>query len=492
MNKYFDLHIHPSFKPYLSGFETGEKENAWEIFRHPIGIVGSQGSLEQMRRGNVQIAVNPLYALEKVLTSAFLTRHVAPMLTILDGEVINDAATRSYFDSIQAELSFFKRWMEHDPENGQAFQILNNIKDVDPEKINIILAIEGGHNLEKTNYRLRESLQRIKEGPDRFLYLTLTHMIQFPLCTHAYGMKMLKNADVLKPSGFGLTDLGKEIIDEAYRESDNAFRILIDVKHMSLTTRRQFYQYRREKGYADIPILATHMGTTGISHAPDVLRKYMEEEEAKTARGYVQITYERPKGIGHSSSDRDDHTYFNPWSINLYDEEIAEIIDSGGLIGMNLDQRIQGADKVKGEFFSKEEFDAIMEDRIHLKEDPDFIEEVTVQEEQERGLFRINQRKHLRHLCNNILNVVRHGGEAAWKQLCIGSDFDGLINPINTCENAQEFDRLEKRMADTLGEMIEEAKREDPSAEFFESDLEEHVRDIMYNNGVSFLEKNFN
>ena len=492
MKRYFDLHIHPSFKPYLSGYDLEDKANAWKVFRHPVGIIGSQGSLEQMREGGVHIGVNPLYGLEKVLTSAFLTRHVAPIVTLLNAEVINESATTSYFDSIMAELAFFERWTDYKSEEGQTFRIINSIDEAEEGKVNIILAIEGGHNLEKTNYRLRETLNLLKEGPHRYLYLTMTHMIQFPLCTHAYGMKMLKKADALKPRGFGITDLGREIIDEAYRQSDTARRIHVDVKHMSLISRRQFYEYRREKGYQDIPILATHMGTTGISYDPDTLKEYIVERDVKAARGYVQVTYEQPRGIGCTSSDRDDHTYFNPWSINLYNEEISEIIDSGGLIGLNLDQRIQGAAKIKGEFFSIEEFDAVLENRIHPRRDDDFVEEeAEVEEEMERGLFRTNQRKHLRHLCNNILNIVRHGGERSWQQICIGSDFDGLIDPINTCVNATEFERLEERMADTLREMIAESRREDPSAEYFEGDLDQHVRDIMYTNGVRFLQKNF-
>ena len=490
---YFDLHIHPSFKPYLSHFEADKKKHLWTEFPNLIGIVESQGSLQQMKRGNVRIGVNPLYSLEKVFSTSFLTLYLAPKLTMLDEEMVNSAATHSYFDRLMDELAFLKKFADANTATGETFKILNNIDDLEEDKINIILAIEGGHGLEKTNCRLVESLRKLKEGPHRFLYMTLIHMIQFPLSVHAYGMKLMKKNDVLKPKGFGLSDLGKEVIDEAYRESDQAPRILIDIKHLSLLSRRQFYAYRREKGYDNIPILATHMGTTGISYTADNLKKYIVGQSAKSCRGYIQVEYESPAGIGCSSKRKKDHTYFNPWSINLYDEEIREIIDSGGLIGLNLDQRIQGADKVKGEYFSAQEFEALMENRISPREG-EFDEEPPFPEEEElaeRGLFDLNYRKHLRHLCNNLLNIVRNGGEKAWKQLCIGSDFDGLINPVNNCTDCTQYPKLEDDLVDMLGQMIEEAKTEDRDAEFFEDNLELHVRDIMYNNGLEFLKKHY-
>jgi len=35
----------------------------------------------------------------------------------------------------------------------------------------------------------------------------------------------------------------------------------------------ELYHYRKEKGYGQIPIMATHMGTTGISYHPDEIKR---------------------------------------------------------------------------------------------------------------------------------------------------------------------------------------------------------------------------
>ena len=102
--------------------------------------------------------------------------------------------------------------------------------------------------------------------------------------------------------------------------------------------------------------MSCRVGRVGL----EFLRDYIINQSGVSARGYIQVEYDRPRGIGASSKRKKDLTYFNPWSINLYNEEIKEIIASGGLIGLNLDQRIQGADKVKGEYFSALEFEALM------------------------------------------------------------------------------------------------------------------------------------
>jgi microsomal dipeptidase-like Zn-dependent dipeptidase len=170
------------------------------------------------------------------------------------------------------------------------------------------------------------------------LYLTLVHMTQYPLTNHCYGMKLIKGNDEFKPSGFGLRTLGKQIIDLAYRNRSGEHQIYIDIKHMSLVARRQFYAYRKEKGYDKIPILATHMGLTGISWSNMAIAKLFNQRVIRKD-GFIEVSYDRPPGIG---SGRKGKTHFNPWSINLYDEEIIEIIESDGLIGISMDQRILG------------------------------------------------------------------------------------------------------------------------------------------------------
>ena len=65
-------------------------------------------------------------------------------------------------------------------------------------------------------------------------------------------------------------------------------------------------------------------------------KKLPIEKYKKTRRGFTKVSYKKPKG--HVEG-----TLFNPISINLYNEDIKEIIQSNGLMGLILDERILGA-----------------------------------------------------------------------------------------------------------------------------------------------------
>lgn len=477
MSRFFDFHLHPSFKPFLSHPDPERRVDCWEYLESPIGIIRSQSCLDQMEKGRIGLAVSVIYAMERPMTSSFLIEHLAPKLTVLHGEMLDHPCYSNYLGYVHDEIAHLKK---SQGVNGRTFNIINSIGEAEEGKMNLILALEGGHVLEQFNTNVLDNLRALKQGPHRFLYLTFVHMTQYPLATHAYGMKLIKNNDQFKPNGFGITDIGKEVIDMAYDESQGR-RILIDIKHMSLVARHKFYQYRKQKGYDKIPIVATHMGFTGISKDPKEIVKYFSKP-AKRRGNFIEVNYDRPPGIGKGLFNK---TYFNPWSINLFDEDIAEILDSGGLIGLSLDQRIMGSQEVQGEFFSAREFNYILsgyKDEGH--EEPVATGEFSDEEERAREL---NERKHLRHLCNNILHAVKAGGERAWKQLCMGSDFDGLIDPLNNCTSAEEYPKLERGLVEELPQMMKEDKKHN----YDESNIEGKVRDIMYNNAVDFLKKNF-
>ena len=477
MNRFFDFHLHPSFKPFLSSPDPGRRVDCWEYLESPIGIIRSQSCLDQMEKGRIGVAVSVIYAMERPMTSSFLIEHLAPKLTVLHGEMLDHPCYSNYMGYVHQEIEHLKKSQGF---NGRTFNIINSIDEAEEGKMNLILALEGGHVLEQFNTNVLDNLRALKTGPNRFLYLTFVHMTQYPLASHAYGMKLIKGNDQFKPNSFGISDIGKQVIDLAYDENQGR-RILIDIKHMSLVARHKFYQYRKEKGYGDIPIVATHMGFTGISKDPKVIVKHFNKP-AKRRGNFIEVNFERPKGIGKGLFNK---TFFNPWSINLYDEDITEILDSGGLIGLSLDQRIMGSQDVQGEFFSAKEFNYILsgyKDEGH----EETVAEDEFSTEEEKG-SELNERKHLRHLCNNILHAVKVGGERTWKQLCMGSDFDGLIDPLNNCTSAEEYPKLEKGLIEELPQMMKEDRRYD----YDESNIEGKVRDIMYNNAIDFLKKHF-
>lgn len=489
MNKYFDLHVHPSFKAFISK----KKKDCWHIFDNIlVNIVDSKGSLEQLHRGNVTLAVSTIYTFEGPLTYNFVIKYLAPLLTFLDQKRLPQATLSKNFATTLEELEWLRASLNIKKDEGKECKIITSFDEVEEGKINLILAIEGSHGLAKGGMDLHKSISLVKEMGLRPLYVTLIHMTQLPgVCTHAYSMKMIKGNNEFKPSGFGLGEEGKRIIDAAYRTADGEKSIFIDIKHMSRISRRDFYAYRKEKGYDDIPILATHMGVTGISSRQEAFKNAVIERRIKTKNGFVEVMYEKPKGIKLGNI----RTRFNPWSLNLYDEEIPVIIRSGGLIGINMDQRILGADKVAAEFFSAPEFGILY---YGNKEGVEYLDPMSPGEDftEEPVAFgqkgRRKKRRHLLHLCNTILHIVKTAekeGLNAWEHLCLGSDFDGLINPVDVCVSAEQFKDLEPELVEWLPKMM---AADESYSEYDTTEIAGKVRDLMYNNGLRFLKKYYN
>ena len=146
----------------------------------------------------------------------------------------------------------------------------------------LAMAMEGGHNLNRNIIdHVKEDLDRPTAGPkDKMyadfaayantvltpaqslqrlfkamweeeldlMYVTLTHLSyiwEMPLATHAYGMKLLQHR-YFYPAGNGLTPEGREVIKAAYGMAADGKKtpVLIDVKHMSLKSRLDFYKFR--------------------------------------------------------------------------------------------------------------------------------------------------------------------------------------------------------------------------------------------------------
>ena len=346
-----------------------------------------------------------------------------------------------------------------------------------------------------------------KAGMD-LLYLTLTHLTHISeqyLATHAFGLKLIKHP-AFYPSGGGISDLGKEVIDTAYNmEVDGkATPVLIDIKHMSLQSRLDFYKYRRERGYA-LPIIASHMGVTGYS-----LREWKDAIDREECRYHYDQGIRTVKTLmlrkvaGKWGAINSQFT-FNPWSINLMDEDIIRVLTSGGLIGLNLDVRILGFQagigfnkKESPEFLSTAEFSTHFPHIDVLSLDTPTSEELAVEEES--WLVPTKEDRHPLCLCFNIIHIHVVGSlkgrvEAPLHQVCLGSDFDGLIEPLKICREADDLENLEYNLIRWLPIAAQAYQAENGGPAYlyqiFENKdaLEDVVRGILYENGVRFLKR---
>ncbi|MBS4072149.1 MAG: hypothetical protein KGZ90_12510 [Algoriphagus sp.] len=331
----------------------------------------------------------------------------------------------------------------------------------DDTEITMILTIEGAHALGtdrvKTVQDISDRVQFIKkmwEVP--VFFITFAHHFDNRLCGHAHSIpgmgKILMKQRPHMNEGFRRN--GHRIIREILGlnlagepDSSLGYRILIDVKHMAARSRVEYYdlvKMRLAKGDR-IPVIASHCGYSGIKTLQD------------------HITFKK--------KEKDDYTdpsgKFNAWNINLCDEDIEVIVKTRGLIGLSFDQRILGLTS-----------DDIKKDKTR---------------EKKRNSIQLiweNLEGFVKSAYSNP-NLSAAEKTSIWKCLTIGTDFEGLIDPVNPFPTVLSFDSL----ANQLVEVIDLA-RKDPKATHLahfksSADVEKWVDDFCFGNAEAFVLENY-
>jgi hypothetical protein len=173
------------------------------------------------------------------------------------------------------------------------------------------------------------------------------------------------------------------------------------------------------------------------------------------------------------------------------------IIAAALIIGLSFDQRILGfADESvlpnvtvphDVEYISAEEKRFFFGDNFDLLEE--WVDDSVVWtaedfEDLDQSLY---IETHCRFLVNNIIHILWVADKNnsiniadAAKQICIGTDFDGLINAIDCCKQTTGMQQLKKDMRNDLIEGLSKI----PEVTI---DADELLDDIFYNNGRNFM-----
>lgn len=294
------------------------------------------------------------------------------------------------------------------------------------QEVQVVLTIEGMHalsmnkNLELVSEKkLFDRMRYLKEKTAIF-FITFAHHFDNGLCGHARSMPIiLRTLGLVKQENRineGFTDLGRKAFlfllgikqeqGEWIADIDAGRRVLIDVKHMSAASRMEYYAIVRawNEAHPDekIPIIASHMGYAALS-----LEQLRERAQS-----------------GKETRQKQIRNGYNRWSINLGTDEVAEIVNSGGLIGMSFDQKILGMT-------------------------PPFL-----------GLGKRKKAAWPELIGMQILDMAEAAKSVRiWDSLALGTDFDGVIDPMDPYATALDFPNF----------------RED-LIRFFESQLQENYR----------------
>lgn len=503
LQKFVDIHPHTSFK-----YTYNDNNDLWDsmdyrrtILERIIGIAAySQSDFRRMALGGVEIAFVSLHAIEQKMN--FLTglaggvlsdpiERAAQFLTKIPKEAIEYMRTKEYDHFTQILL---EKEMLHLSQNRERrlrvggvnrrkcryklVKDLNDVKEILRENesngkqftIAVVLTIEGIYNLgaghipfngsNNFNVPISKMLNRIDnlKGMDNEegngwictpIWTSLAHIFSNGYFGFAQPLKksfkgIFEYAESPGDPGAeintGITDDGKKIIKRLLgidgQESTNERRIHVDIKHLSSLARKQYYElidlHNASHPEDIIPVVISHGAVNG---KPDL-----------NEQSYNPLD---------SDSEQENSEGFNPWSINIYDEEIKRIHDTNGLFGIMLDERILSGKKKVKDMKTKgvKKWGRIFMDQI----------EYIVKLAYDQGFY---------------------NKEQIWRRLSIGTDFDGQINATNAFDTSRRLPRLRKRiekeLADSRFDQYRSGKTPQQLADF-----------ICYENAFHFLEKQF-
>ena len=423
----------------------------------------TQTDLTALAKADTQIVIISLYPFEK----HFLTRRIWGWKGLTD-VLVNLAASisqkridfvrshRDYFEDLIAEYDFYNQLDNQVQKiDGKIFtyRLVNSFDQIEQNKlqetsnrriINIILSIEGGHAFNTgldmdmdtgLPDKVIENVKKVKSWENKPLFITFAHHFYNELCGHARSISIsLLKKNQNRGLGSGITSLGFDVLKLLLDDTDGK-RILIDVKHMSVLSRKLYYQlldteYKDE----DIPLIVSHGAVNGMA-----------------------------------SMDRPDHSnqpertkWLKNIDINFYNDELIRIARSNGIFGLQLDERRIGSKK------------AIRRSKIYFPNKRKRL--------QKKSLLVWRQIEH-------IAEVLNTDGVFCWGIQCIGSDFDGIVDPINglwTAENLNDLaDKLIVHAENYLQNNREQLK------DFNRITSKTIIDSVMYGNAYDFIKNNY-
>ena len=410
-----------------------------------------------MAKGGVNVVCISLYPIEKwffanKINNEFI-KDIASNFATGVGKKRVDAvqALTNYFKDLELEHNFYKQLdgvVKRLPEGKFRYKLVKNyneietIKAQDTNKITticVVLSIEGLHVLNQNikippkEDEFLANLKRIKNWETPPFFVAIAHHFWNHLCGHAQSFTKLVKKKVDQSEGLntGFTALGEKIVHELLSTS-NGKRILIDLKHMSVASRNDYYKIiESTAAYKNVPLIVSHGAVNGLQ------------------------SFTKKQQLGSKVAGK-----FNPVDINFYDDEIIRIAKSKGIIGLQLDERRIASKKT-------------------LKNTKRSLSRSKIMHYRSELLW--NQVQH-------ILEILDTKGLFAWDCMAIGSDFDGIIDPLNSFWTSEELpylaDFLERHTHNyMLTAQLKVTKNK--------IDADEIIDRIMPSNGLNFLKDNF-
>lgn len=431
---YVEMHCHPALKPFGKSFKTNtpganstnrrHKHSVWHqstltfIKRLTNRIFTltkfTQTDLTTVYESGSRVMIVSLYPLERPFVDNKLGNGLfSRLLTNLAMGVSQKRIKyvqqmEDYFPDLENEYKFYLQ-INNRPiaynDKEVRFSMptnFNEIKQAQDNTIYVLLSIEGGHafgtgiNIKGRPLDENKILERVrwlKGIPHKPLFVTLAHHFYNELCgqTESLGGMPSRIANQRKGLNTGFTALGEKVM-RLLLDKSVGNRILIDIKHMSVDSRKRFYTVRSAIGQINnenIPIVVSHGAANGMRSFND-----------------------------HSASFPDRAQYLMRKDINFYDDELVLIARSKGVFGIQLDERRVASKKglkKSNSFFNKKK------------------------RRSKKAFLVWRQIEH-------IAEVLDTKGMPCWDIQTIGSDFDGVVDPINEYWTAGNINLLKQQL----------------------------------------------
>ena len=475
MRSFADIHCHPTLKPYGHSFpekqnnkNPRQKSSAWfydppGLLEKALDLIGGivkyrQSDFSAMGFGNTGIVCASLYPIERgffngKLGTGDVTDVILNFATSVGKQRIDFVqSVTDYFPDLESEYKFLQeldgtvvRLADRDAyqyviaKNFAHLESIVNQDVTDNKKANVIavvVTIEGAHvfgcGIDPVNrpadpdYVLG-NIEKVKSSwVHKPLFITVAHHFYNELCGHAES----------------LSGIVKMAADQSYKMNTgftelgkNVVRALLD-----------------NSSGKRILVDIKHM-----SRASRLEYFKLLDDEFKGEDIPVIVSHGAVMG-----NDKDRH-FFLQADINFYDDEIIRVAKTNGLFGLQLDERRIAA---RGDFELKKS----------------------------HGLER---RKVLFHSATLVWRQIQHIAELldseglfCWGIQSMGSDYDGVINPINGYWTAENYPTL----ADYLlmqAHTYMNGDGKNLTQPFNKIDAEEIVSRVMGDNAYNFMSKYF-
>lgn len=511
---FFDFHLHPTLKSLFSEqTATTQKFSPWERLRKetiPLAlrwcsefeyIIQSQSNLRQLLINDCNLVCVALYIPERRFLDNSLVQQGAQssLKTYLQEakiqQIINGNPYALLMNDDWLTLTDAAQFGVTD-KKVKPLRLAAEYKETDTDTLHVVFTAEGCHVfMDKLGVYDKDTIiQNLDDLRSKLslLSINLTHIEQSTVCNHAFGMQFVEHIDFV-PRGNRNSADGIAITKHCYDHN-----IMVDVKHMSLAARLHLYELRNSGALGTNlpPIVATHVGFTGISvqQIPDYILDYKRYSNGR----YTMLLQGKPVKY----YTREASPCFNASSINLYDEDIMAILQSGGMIGISLDKRILGYQQynpradydfpVEKEYVSYAEEDLFLPSQQGAEIGNAFLNEACMDWEEVRNGGTVYPQLgdyHLRHFMAHIVHVIavarnnNYDVRQALKQLCIGSDMDGMINPMYYCMTYDDIYYLQQAFEKQFVSFAKEVKVKLPAG----FDVKAFSQDLFFRNGRDFV-----